>query len=236
MRIDREQANILRKSGMSYSSIKARMAIPRSTLSKWFKDEKWSNEIAVKCIDRSRNSGAIRFAVLNTLRNGRLDNLHREARQDAMLDFEDLKYHPLFIAGIMSYWMHGDITSKNRVCFFSADPFKVKLFKLFLERICGIERPKVWINLRRGNLIFLAESFWAKESGLNKEYFGKTIISGYKNQNLLDVKGYKTAKIGNKHGVCNIAVNSAYLKNKMLKWKEMMVDELINEKYYAGIV
>lgn len=236
MRIDKEQATILRRSGMSYSAIKAKMGIPRSTLSKWFKDERWSNNIAIECIDKSRNGGAIRFAVLNTIKRNRLDSVRKEARQDAMLDFEELKYHPLFISGVIAYWMHGDLTSRNRVCFSSSDPSKVKLFKLFLERICGIERPKVWINLRKGNLVFLAESFWTTECGLKEEYFGKTVISGNKFRNPLDVMGHKVGKIGNNHGVCNMVVNSAYLKNKIVKWKEMMVQELINEKYNAGIV
>lgn len=230
---------------MSYADIKARMGVPRSTLSKWFKGQKWSNDIATKCANRARNSGAIRLAVLNTIKRGRLENIRREARQDALLDFEEIKFHPLFIAGIISYWMHGDITSKNRVCFSSADHDKVSLFKLFLKQICGIAKPKMWINLRRGNLVYLAESYWSLKCGFSAADIGKTIISGKSGNNIqpilvksketfIEFKGHKLGKIGNKHGVCNMVVNSAYLKNKILKWIELMVAEMINEKYFVG--
>jgi hypothetical protein len=238
MRKDREQATVLRKSGMSYSDIIARMAIPRSTLSKWFKDQNWSNDIAIDCADSARNSGAIRFAVLNTVRRGRLDSLRKQARQDALLDFDDLKYHPLFLAGVVSYWMHGDMKSKNRVCFSSSDPDKVNLFKSFLDKICGIQKPKVWLNLKRGNLTFLAESFWAEKCGLGEGDFGKTMISGifdglYIGNTTIsaDSKRQKIGKIGNNHGVCNMVVNSAYLKNKILKWMELLKSDLTNERY-----
>jgi hypothetical protein len=238
VRKDKQQATVLRKSGMSYSDIIARMAVPRSTLSKWFRDQKWSNDIATECASKARNGGAIRFAVLNTVRRGRLDSLHKQARQDALLDFEDLKYHPLFIAGMISYWMHGDMTSRNRISYSSADPDKVNLFKSFLDKVCGIQKPKVWINLKKGNLVFLAESYWAEKCGLNEADFGKTMISGgfdkLSTGNVTvssDSKRQKIGRIGNNHGVCNMVVNSAYLKNKFLKWVELLKDDLVNEKY-----
>ena len=249
MRKDREQATVLRKSGMSYSDIKTRMGVPRSTLSKWFGDQKWSNDIAIECADKARNSGGIRFAVMNTIRRGRLDAVRKDARQDALLDFEDLKYHPLFVSGVTAYWMHGDMKSKNRVCFTSSDPDKVILFKLFLERICGLDKPKVWINLQRGNLAFLAESFWANKCGIIEKDLGKTVVSGRFEQitvgrsNIFASGDTSSAtkqnafqrqnvgKIGNNHGVCNMVVNSAYLKNKFLKWVELLKEDLLNEKY-----
>ncbi len=244
MRKDREQAVVLRRSGLSYSLITARMSVPRSTLSKWFKDQKWSNDIAIECADRARNNGAIRLTVMNTIRRGRLDNLRKQARQDALLDFEDLRYHPLFISGLIAYWMHGDMTSRNRVSYSSADAHKVNLFKSFLDRICGIARPKVWINLKRGNLTFLAESYWAEKCGLDERDFGKTIVSGrfdanYHGNTMIssDSKRQKIGNMGNNHGVCNMVVNSAYLKNKILKWVELLKDDLKNERYLdAGIV
>jgi len=260
MRKDREQAVVLRKSGMSYSDIKSRMGVPRSTLSKWFRDQKWSNDIATDCANRARNNGAIRFAVLNTVRQNRLGSLRKEARQDAMLDFEDLKYHPLFISGVIAYWMHGDMKSRNRVCFSSADPDKVSLFRVFLVRICGIERPKVWISLPRGNLAFLAESFWAETCGMKVDDLGKTAISGRSGGNSSNIinniaqnsrtfgskdtfnvssmaynQRQNVGKMGNNHGVCNMVVNSAYLKNKFLKWVELLKDDLVNEKYLVEV-
>ncbi len=242
MRKDREQATVLRKSGMSYSDIIARMSVPRSTLSKWFHDQKWSNDIAIESATRARNSGAIRFAVLNTVRKGRLDNLRKQARQDALLDFEDLKYHPLFLAGVMAYWMHGDIKSPNRVSYSSTDPDKIRLFKSFLEKICGIEKPKVWINLPRGNLTFLAESFWAEKCSMSVDDLGKTMISGgfdgFPSGNTTistDSKRQRVIKMGNNHGVCNMVVNSAYLKNKFLKWVELLKDDLLNERYLNDV-
>ena len=223
---------------MSYAAIKERLGIPRSTLSKWFKNSGWSNQIAIDCIRKAEDNSRIRLSVLNVVKRGRLESLRKDARQEALLDFEEIKYHPLFVAGLIAYWMHGDMKSRNRVCFSSADPQKVALFKKFLIDICNIEQFSVWISLKRGNISYLAESFWSSRLGVPKVSFGKTVLTGRAANSFVpirdidgSVRAQKFVMVGNNHGVCNLVVNSAYLKSKIVKWLELILQDL-----NAGIV
>ena len=224
MRKDKQQATVLRKSGMSYSDIKDRMVVPRSTLSKWFTDQKWSNDIATQCIDKARNSAAIRLTVLNAVRGNRLKKIYEDARQDAFADFAELKYHPLFIAGVMAYWSHGDMTSPHKVSISSMDENIIRIFRLFLENICSVKNIRIQLALSRD---FSREEeikgFWVEKCDLEAKNFIKTI----------HLKQKRVKKLGNRpyYGVCNLIVNSAYLKNKILKWIELMSAEIGQEKY-----
>jgi hypothetical protein len=229
MRKDKEQAVVFRQSGMSYSDIKAHMGVPKSTLSQWFHDQKWSNDIAIETAKRARNSAAIRLMVLNTVRGGRLKKVYEDARQDAFVDFSELKYHPLFIAGIMLYASHGDKTSKHRISLSSMDEKTVHIFKLFLERICSIT------NLRAQ--LYLSHDF-SREEEIRAHWIETCRFQAKNFIRTVHLKHKASKKLGNKpyFGVCNLIVNSAYLKNKILRWVELMNEEIGEEKYLAGIV
>jgi hypothetical protein len=232
MRKDREQANVLRKTGLSYAEISERMSVPRSTLSTWFHDQKWSNDIAIENVKLASKAGGVRLVVMNTVRGTRLRKIYEDARQDAFTDFAEIKFHPLFLVGVMAYWSHGDKTSRARVSLSSTDPKMVRIFKLFLEKVCSVKNIRVQLVLNRD---FSAEdkirAYWMEKCGFEPSSFIKTVIGRQK----------KPKKPGSKpyYGVCNLIVNSAYLKNKILKWVQLLADEIGEEKYLennAGIV
>ena len=224
MRKDREQANVLRKSGMSYSEISARMSVPRSTLSSWFHKEKWSNDIALECVAKAGKGSSMRVMVLNTVRGNRLRKVYEDAKQDAFVDFTELKYHPLFIAGIMNYWAHGDKTSRCRVSVSSTDPKIIKIFLFFIENICGQNKYKARLLLHAGQDEQQLKVFWIEKTGLKYEQFSKI-------SRIYAKTSVKSHRSHSNQGVCNIGLSSAYLKSKILKWIELMIGELCEEKY-----
>ena len=225
MRNDREQAMVLRRSGMTYSDIKARLGIPRSTLSTWFKDQQWSEEVTRETIRRRVDASKIRLMVLNAIRGSRLKKIYEEARQDAIGDYGELKLHPLFIAGVMTYWAHGDKTSKSRVSVSSCDPAVIKIFNLFLRNVCAVEKLRVNLLLGQNIDEEASKAYWIEKSALQAAYFTKIVKITLKS---------RTQK--QKYGVCNVTVNSAYLKNKILKWLELLIEDISQENYTAGMV
>lgn len=227
MRIDKEQAVVLRKTGMSYSEISAKLGVARSTLSSWFREQKWSNDIAIECMRRSKNAAAIKLTVLNTIRGNKLNKIYEESRQDALVDYNELKYHPLFLAGIFLYWSHGNKTSRSRISLSTTDFAVAKMFRLFLQNVCQFKkiRAQLLINSQdySKNEEFL--TLWRTHVGFSGDQFLKSSTINVKNA-------------ANKphYGVCNIIANSAYLKNKILRWIELAAAELGDENYNAGIV
>ena len=104
MRYDRELATKLRKSGKSYRQISAELRISSGTLSEWFGGAEWSKKITGELNIIARKKHKIRIEQLNRVRGKNLKNLYEQARKEAREDFEELKYHPLFITGVMLYW------------------------------------------------------------------------------------------------------------------------------------
>ncbi len=236
MRKDKEQATIMRRAGMTYSEIKDRMGVPLSTLSDWFRDQKWSNDIAMNCVLKARNGAAMRLMVLNTVRGSRLKKIYEDAKQDALVDFHELKFHPLFMTGVMVYWAHGDKTSKNRISVSSSDFNVIKIWDHFLENICGSKKQKMYLLLREDRDENACKSVWSEKCGFKYELFGKSSrIKGNSSDSNLK-NNLKRRSVKPDYGVCNIVLSSAYLKNKILKWIELLGEEVASEKYVTGEV
>lgn len=216
----REQAGVMRKTGMSYSEIKEKLGIPRSTLSTWFKKEEWSNAISSEVAKRHARLGAMRLMVMNTVRGNRLKKLYEDARQDALADFTDLKYHPLFLSGIILYWAHGDKSSKGRFSVSSGDIGVIRVVKLFLENICCIEKYRISLIVDPKMPDSICRKYWMSKCGFKYSDFGKSIFVRHKKYH---------GKIH--YGICNIAVSSAYLKSKIMKWIELVEEDLVSETY-----
>jgi len=212
-RQDKAEAIRLRKLGKSYRAIKKELRIPMSTLSNWLSPHGWSKKIADSLSERAKKDSAVRIRDLNKIRGENLKKLYEEAEKEAVIEFQNLKYHPLFIAGLVLYWGEGDKVSKNSVRISNTDPAAVRLYINFLFHVCGVRREKV----RAGLLLYpdlddgVCKKFWAKSSGLGEGAFNKsTVIIGR----------HKTKRVRN--GVCVVGFGSCYFKHKILLWIKLL--------------
>lgn len=233
MRKDKRGALILRKSGRSYGEIKEVMGIPKSTLSDWLRESNWSNEIKLQLTEKTKEARTIKLRELNRIYRKNLKRIYQDACAEAKKEFEDLKFHPLFIAGISIYWGEGDRTTKHSVQISNTDPQMIKLFIKFLREVCGVFEEKI-----RAHLLLYPDlnpeeckKFWIKNSGLYEGNFNKSVIILGK---------HKIRRLP--YGVCYINVSSSYLKQKIFTWLTLLPKEFIKNKYYkknyyfAGVV
>lgn len=226
MRTDKEVAFTLRRNGKSYSQIRRELKIPLATLSDWFSTVSWSKNIKSRLIASSNARSSIRIRELNKIRGSHLYQAYQEAREEAKMEFEELKYNPVFISGLMLYWGEGDKRTRAQVKLANTDPNMIRLYAFFLRKICRIPEDRI----RAYILIYpdLDEEscldHWSFHSGIEKNKFFKCITIQGKQ------KGRKLA-----YGVCSITVTSTYFKEKMLLWLQLLPNELMNESYYANI-
>lgn len=226
MRKDKEIAFKMRKNGKSYNEIHAALKIPKATLSDWFSKIDWSNDMAKKLAVAIQKQHTVRLIELDKVRGIHLKRLYEEAREEARMDLSELKYNPLFIAGLMLYWGEGDKLTKYSTAITNTDPDLIRLYVLFLKNACRIPEEKIkahvliYPDLNEEN----CRKYWARESGIKLSHFTKsTTILGR----------HKTRRI--KYGVCIIGISSTYFKVKMLEWLKLLPVELMNEAYYAKI-
>jgi hypothetical protein len=223
MRKDKEKALNLRKEGKSYREIKKALSVPVSTLSDWLSPNDWSKNITNSLAEIAKEKNTIRLRSLNGVRNEHLKHAYEEARNEAVKEFQILKYHPLFIAGIMLYCGEGDKVTKGHVKLTNTDMAMVKIYVNFLLSVCRIEKEKIRCSL----LLYpdlddeQCKKRWRENAGLDSIHFGKsTVIQGR----------HKTKRL--QTGICIVSVSSNYFKEKILIWTKMLAEELISPNYY----
>lgn len=226
MRKDKEVAFNLRRSGKSYTEIHKALKIPMATLSDWFSKVDWSKQLKQKLASEVQTQHTIRLVELNKIRGQHLKKAYEEAREEAKIEFQELKYNPLFIAGLMLYWGEGDKLTKYSTKIANTDPELIRLYVFFLRNTCRIPEEKIKAHL----LIYpdldaeKCKRYWAHKSGVSHNRFFKTTTIEGK---------HKLRRI--QYGVCMIGISSTYFKVKMLEWLKLLPRELMNETYYAKI-
>ena len=216
----------MRKQGKSYNEIRASLKIPKATLSDWFSKVNWSNDIAKKLAAIVQKQHTVRLIELDKIRGMHLKRIYEEAREEARMEFNELKYNHLFIAGLMLYWGEGDKLTKYSTAITNTDPDLIRLYVFFLKNACGIPNEKIKAHV----LVYSdlneedCRKYWACKSHIDISRFTKsTTILGR----------HKTRRI--KHGVCIVGISSTYFKVKVLEWLKLIPKELMNEAYYANI-
>ena len=195
MRKDKIEIFKLRKTGKSFNEIRELFCVPKSTLSDWFKNQMWSHEIALNLAKKAEKNAVIRLQDLNNIRGGHLERLYKQAEDEAGEEFEKLKYHPLFLAGMMIFWGEGNKMAKSRCCIANSDPRMIRIFFDFLKKLCRIDSSKIkaWILLYPELKEDECKKFWIERTALNKDNFTKSIVIEGK---------HKTRKL--MYGVCSI--------------------------------
>jgi hypothetical protein len=219
MKISKEknQAFKLRKKGKSYSQISKTLNINKSTISGWFKNIIWSQNIKKQLIEKSRETSKKRLIHLNNLTKQKWSAYYKKSEKEAVTEFKRIKKDKLFIAGMSLYWGEGDKTFKNGIVRISnTDDKLLKIFNDFLKKVCKINEEKIkagillYPDLKLSNCL----KFWSKSIRIPKERFIQaTIIQGR----------HKVRRSGN--GVCIVYVNDKYLKKKILTWLNLFIKD-----------
>lgn len=214
----KEKAIELRRSGKSYKIIHREIGIPLSTLSDWFKNEEWSQEIKARLSAQVSWANSKSMELLAKANREKWKTKHEEYRSLAVKEFQKYKNNPLFLAGVMLYWGEGEKQPKSsvvRLC--NSEPEMIRIFNLFLKKTLKISPDKTyaWLLLYPDLIDSVQKNFWGKATGLSIEQFKNSVY----------IKGrHPTKRLS--YGVCTIAVNSRALKERMLKWLELYQDYL----------
>lgn len=213
MRKDHDLAEKLRRQGKSYGQISSETGISKSTLSIWFRNKFWADEIKNKLVSQNREIAIKKIKLMAAANKEKWDKKHREWQEEAKNEFPGLKDNPLFLAGLMLYWGEGDKTLKNCVVkLANSDPAMIRLFTLFLQKVLNVPNEKIRANL----LLYpdlvdsVQKNFWSKTTGIPMSQFRKSVF----------IRGrHPTRRLS--YGVCNVMVGSRELKEKITVWIDL---------------
>lgn len=118
--------------------------------------------------------------------------------------------------GIGLYWGEGNKSNKYSVRLGNTDPYLIKYFIVFLQKIFQINVDKLKFGLQLFNDSDSKKSinFWCKHLNINRNQFQKVVIS--------KVRGVGSYKKKSEHGVLTIYFNNKKLRDLIVSQIEKM--------------
>ena len=203
---EKEEAIQMRLKGMSYSQIKSKIKVSKSTLSIWL--EKYP--LSEKRIRELRDWNPRRIENCRNTKLRKRQAMLEGVYQNVIKEVGKLSPRDLFIAGLFLYWGEGTKASRNLVAFTNTDPAMLKFFIKWLNLI-GIKRDllKVKLHLYIDMDIEEKTRFWSKELGIPNSRFVSPYIKDSKFTSL-------TYKGGFGQGTCIVYYPSSEVYNKIM--------------------
>ena len=202
---DKQKALTLRKQGMSYSQIKEKLGISKSTLSGWLQNFPLSE----KRIRELRDNSPIRIErYRNTMRAKKEIKLF-EAYLVMSQKIKKISSRELFLVGLFLYWGEGHKTG-NAVGLTNTNPDMLKFYIRWLK-LFGVKRNqlKVHLHLYSDMNIKKQEKYWSKELSIPLSQFRKSYIKKNKFSSITYHNGFG-------QGTCSVMVGNVKLFNKIL--------------------
>jgi len=214
---DRNKALELRKSGHSYSQIKEKINVSKSTLSYWLNDYPLPPERIRELRDWNQRRIERYRETVRRKREVRLSQVYKE-QNSAILP---LSNRDLFIAGLFLYWGEGGKTRFDALVISNTDPAVPKFFIKWVEKFFNIQKNKIKVRLQLYSDMDIEKEtqFWSKSLQISKKQFNKPYIKQSKIINL-------TRKGGFGHGTCNIKASGARLAEQVLIGLKVIRDQL----------
>ncbi|MBI5356599.1 hypothetical protein HZB78_03225 [Candidatus Collierbacteria bacterium] len=196
----------LRKQGQSYSQIKKRLEVSKSSLSLWLrrlpltkKRIRELRDFSEQRIERFRNT-------MKAKREARMDEVYHE-EWDRLTPLSEKE---AYIAGLFLYWGEGAKTTPYETSLSNTNPDIVRFFRYWLTNCLHIPKEKIIVRLHLYSDMdgLNMMRFWSKTLSLpigqfRNPYIKQTTLRG------LTYKGYS-------HGTCNLIVEGGNYIRKIV--------------------
>lgn len=215
LREKKSEAIRMRREGASYSQIKEKIKVSKSSLSLWLHDM----PLPEKRLRELRDWSAVRIEKFqNTMRDKR-ETRWAKVRERAAKDIRTLNKRELLIAGLFLYWGEGGKTMLASTSLSNTDPAMLRFFIHWLQTL-GVSkyRLRIHIHLYADMDIKTELHYWSKALDLPLTSFTKPYIK-ISNRSELSYKQKFT------HGTCNVLYHNRDISEYVL----MAIDYIRNE-------
>ncbi len=194
LRKKKSEAIRMRRKGASYSQIKQKIKVSKSSLSLWLRDMPLSKER----MRELRDFSAIRIEHYRETRRRTREARWAEVRKRASKDIGTLSKRELLIAGLFLYWGEGGKTKVAATTLSNNDPAMLLFFMKWLELLnVPKNRLRVHVHLYADMDVKVELHYWSKTLGLPLNAFRKPYVKASKRSGLS--YGQKFT-----HGTCNL--------------------------------
>jgi len=184
----------MRKEGASYSQIKDKIKVSKSSLSIWLRDM----PLPEKRLRELRDWNAVRIERFQDTMRHKRESRWAEVREQVAKDIKTLNKRELFIAGFFLYWGEGTKTSVANTSLSNTDPAMIRFFIRWLESL-GVSRNRlrVYVHLYVDMDVQAELNYWSKALNLPLSSFRKPYIKSSNRSGLSYPQRFT-------HGTCNL--------------------------------
>lgn len=158
---------------MSYSQIKGKLNVSKSTLSGWLHDFPLSK----KRIRELRADSPIRIERYRNTMRAKKEVRLKEVYKKVSEDIGNFSRRDLFLSGLFLYWGEGTKAQNSSTILTNTNPAMLKFFIQWLEFL-GIRRKRLKVKLHLYSNMNIKKSldFWSKELRIPLNQFRKSYI------------------------------------------------------------
>ena len=215
LREKKSEAIRMRKEGASYSQIKEKIKVSKSSLSLWLH----SMPLPEKRLRELRDWSAVRIEKFQNTMRGKREKRWATVRKSAVEDIKKLSKREILIAGLFLYWGEGGKTMLASTSLSNTDPAMLRFFIHWLQ-VLGVskDRLRVHVHLYTDMNIKTELHYWSKALNLPLTSFTKPYIKT-SNRSELSYKQKFT------HGTCNVLYHNRDVSEYVL----MAIDYIRSE-------
>lgn len=186
-KLDKQKAILLRQKGLSYSQIKEKLGISKSTLSGWLYDMPLSEERIKELRDFSPQR-IERYR--NTMRDKKETRL-RDVYKKVSKDIGQFSKREIFLLGLFLYWGEGTKRASCSTQLTNTNPAMLKFFIKWLE-LLGVNRKDLKVKLHLYSDMNINEgiAFWSKTLKIPVSQFKKPYIKETKLKSITYKNGF----------------------------------------------
>lgn len=194
------------KNQTSYSELKRKFGVSKSTLSYWLKGHPLSKDRintlranSEQRIERYRNTMALKRELKNKIAYNKISK-----------DIKTINNREMFLCGLFLYWAEGGKTRSSGITLTNTNPFMLKFYMKWLN-IIGVPKHKLRIHLHLYSDMDITKEihFWSNILGLSRNYFQRPYIKKTTLSSL-------TYKNGFGHGTCSIIYDNKSISDYVL--------------------
>lgn len=214
---DKQKAIAMRKKGMSYSQIKEKIEVSKSTLSGWLYDMPLSE----KRIRELQADNPIRIErYRNTMREKR-EAKNKIAYQNIAKRIGKISDREFLIAGLFLYWAEGSKTKNFAVALTNTNPKMLILFIRWLK-FFNVSKSKLKVHLHLYSDMNIKKQirFWSKTLDIPISQFRKPYIKKTKLSSITYTNGFG-------QGTCSVIIENGIVSAQVLMGIQYIQDILL---------
>jgi transposase-like protein len=220
-----EAVRLRMKENLSYSEIRKRLNVSKSTLSYWLNELPLSQERILELRRQGWAKGEASREKFRATMRAKKEKHAADVYAKYRRKFERVSDESLFTSGLMLYAAEGGKKKESTIVLANTDPRIIKFFLWWMERFLDIfaSKMRVQLHLYENMDIEAEKKFWQTTLGLHKSQFYKVSIRKLQ-------KGSFTYSESFRHGTCSLYAFGVEKRTELMMAMQAFFDTHIKNK------